>query len=56
MIRLSDSPLEKDMFVVKPLDGSAADDGSFPCGREISSFEAKEFKIPRDFVCDNCLM
>ena len=56
MIRLSDSPREKDMFVIKPTDGSGADDGSFECGREVTSYEAKEIKIPRDFTCDTCLI
>ena len=56
VIKVSDSPLEQDMRIAKPTDGSAADDGSFPCGREITSFEAKEIKIPRDLVCDTCII
>ena len=55
-IRVSDSPIESDMVVVKPTDGSAAEDGSFPCRREITPFEAKEIKIPRDLVCDTCII
>jgi len=32
-IKVSSGTKEKDMILVKPLDGSAGDDGSFPCGR-----------------------
>lgn len=56
IIRVSDSPLEKDMQVVRPTDNSAGDDGSFPCGREATNFEAKEVKIPRELVCDTCII
>ena len=56
VIRLSDSPLEKDMVIAKPLDGSAGDDGSFPCGRETTPFEAKEIKVPKELVCDTCII
>ena len=55
-ISVSDSPKEKDMKVVMPTDGSADSDGSFPCGREVVNYEAKEIKIPRDIVCDSCLI
>ena len=33
IIRVSDSPIEANMVIAKPTDGSAAEDGSFPCGR-----------------------
>jgi len=56
VIRVSDSPLEANMVIAKPTDGSAAEDGSFPCGREVTSFEAKEIKIPRDLSCDSCII
>lgn len=56
IIKVSDSPKEADMVVAKPTDGSASDDGSFPCGRHITDFEAKEIRIPRDLVCDQCLI
>ena len=56
MVRVSDSPHEKSFVTLKPLDGSAADDGTFPCGREITPYEAKEVRFPRDLVCDQCLM
>ena len=56
IIRVSDSPLEKDMVIARPTDNSAADDGSFACGREITNYEAKEIKIPHDLVCDSCLI
>ena len=56
IIRVSDSPKERDMQVAHPTDGSAADDGSFPCGREITNYEVKEIKIPRDLICDSCII
>jgi len=56
IIRVSDSPKEKDMVIAKPTDGSAADDGSFPCGRAVTDYEAKEIKIPHDLVCDSCIV
>ena len=52
IIRVSDSPNTKDYRIVLPTDGSAADDGSFECGRDITPYEAKEFKVPRDLHCD----
>ena len=58
IIRVSDSPKEKDMKVALPTDGSANDslDGSFPCGREVTNYEVKEIKIPRDLICDSCII
>lgn len=48
--------LDEDEFVVlKPRDGSAGKDGSFPCGREIG-YEGKEFRFPRNFTCDSCVL
>jgi len=55
-IRVSDTPNERDFVLVKPTDGSAGDDGSFPCGREVTNFESKEVRLPRDFSCDQCLI
>jgi len=56
IIRVSDTPFEANMVIAKPTDGSAAEDGSFPCGREITNYEAKEIKIPRELVCDTCII
>ena len=56
MVRVGDSPREGDLKLVKPTDGSAGDDGSFPCGREVTSYESKEIRIPRDLSCDRCIM
>ena len=56
LIRVADTPRERDLVTVRPTDGSAGDDGSFPCGREITSYEAKEVKIPRDLQCDQCVL
>jgi len=44
--------LDEDEFIVlKPRDGSAYKDGSFPCGREVG-YEGKEFRFPRNYTCD----
>ena len=56
IVRVGDTPRERDMVVVKPTDGSAGDDGSFPCGHEVTSYESKEIRLPRDLNCDQCIM
>ena len=40
---------------MKPRDGTANHDGSFPCGREIG-YEGKEFKFPKNYTCDSCTL
>lgn len=55
-IRVSDSPRESDYQLVLPTDGSASDDGTFPCGRDVTPYEAKEFKIPKTLECDSCIL
>ena len=48
--------MDEDKFVVlKPRDGSARTDGSFPCGRQ-GGYEGKEFKFPKDYTCDSCTL
>lgn len=48
--------LDEDEFIVlKPRDGTAHHDGSFPCGREIG-FEGKEFRFPKNYTCDACTL
>ena len=39
-----------------PLDGSGDEKGSFACGRNDISFEAKEVRLPQDANCDNCIL
>jgi hypothetical protein len=39
-----------------PLDGSASEDGSFPCGRSATEFEAKEVRFPHGISCDACIL
>ena len=56
IVKVSDTPKEADMVTLKPTDGSAAEDGSFPCGREVTTYEAKEIKIPRNLECDSCIL
>lgn len=43
------------MKLLRPLDGSADEQGYFPCGRQVSVFEAKEVRMPRDLNCDSCI-
>lgn len=40
------------MTVLFPLDGSADDTGSFPCGREEMAFEGKQVRFPKNLDCD----
>jgi hypothetical protein len=40
------------MTVLFPLDGSADDTGSFPCGREEVAFEGKQVRFPKNLDCD----
>jgi len=48
--------LEKDFTkTLMPRDDSANRDGSFPCGRT-GGFEGKEFRLPNDVVCNNCIL
>jgi hypothetical protein len=48
--------LDEGTFVtLKPRDGSANRDGSFPCGRE-KGYEGKEFRFPKDYTCDSCTL
>ena len=39
-----------------PVDGSANEDGLFPCGRQETAFEGKEFKLPTSLECDECIV
>ena len=55
-IRVGETPNERDMRVAKPTDGSANEDGSFPCGRSETAFEGKEVKLPHDLECDDCIV
>jgi hypothetical protein len=47
-------PNENEFVALHPLDGSADEDGSFPCGREQAPLEGKEFRFPKNFTCDDC--
>lgn len=38
-----------------PADGSANSTGFFPCGRS-QGFETKQFKLPDNYVCDQCTL
>ena len=39
-----------------PLDGTADERGSFPCGRSNADFEGKEVRIPQGLSCDRCIV
>lgn len=55
-IRVGDRPTESALRLVKPVDGSANEDGWFPCGRTEVLSEGKEVKLPHDLECDDCIV
>lgn len=55
-VRVGDAPTEAALKLVKPTDGSAHENGSFPCGRTEAQYEGKEFKIPATLECDTCVV
>jgi len=55
-LRVADDPNDKTWEILKLTDGSQAEDGSFPCGRNENPFEAKEFVTPRELICDRCIV
>lgn len=55
-IRVGATPDEAALHVVRPTDGSAYDDGSFPCGRQETQYEGKEVKLPLNLECDDCIV
>jgi hypothetical protein len=55
-VRLGDGPNEEDFKVLFPMDKSANKKGFFPCGRDQSGVEGKEFKFPANFSCDTCTL
>lgn len=55
-IRIGNSPNEDKMILLRPLDGSADENGYFLCGRQETSFEGKEVRLPRDISCDSCIL
>jgi hypothetical protein len=46
---------EADFRVLRPRDGSSNLDGEFACGRK-SGYEWKDFKLPKDLVCESCTL
>jgi len=55
-VRLGSGNDEDKFTVLMPRDGSADKDGSFPCGRQVTAFEGKEFRFPKNLVCDSCTL
>ena len=55
-VRIGMGPNENDFKVLFPIDGTADDSGSFPCGREQNPLEGKEFRFPKNFTCDDCAL
>lgn len=53
-LRVADTPT--DHFDLLHVFGDVNADGSFPCGRNVTPLEAKEFRLPKDLVCDNCIL
>ena len=56
VLRVADDPRDMTMEVLHMTDGSSDKDGRFPCGRNETPFEGKEFKLPKDLVCDTCIL
>jgi hypothetical protein len=54
-VRVGQGTDEDDFLVLRPRDGTADHEGSFPCGREVG-YEGKEFKLPKNFTCDQCTL
>ena len=53
-LRVADTP--NDVFTTLSVMGDVNEDGSFPCGRNATPLEAREFKLPKDLVCDTCIL
>lgn len=54
-VRISDSSDFGTFTTLFPTDGSANDEGVFPCGREKIYYETKDVVFP-DFNCDECTL
>ena len=53
-IHISPGSVEaQDYKLIRPRDESANIDGVFPCGRK-PGYEWKEFRLPKDMVCESC--
>lgn len=44
---------QSNFTLLYPLDTETDSNGAFPCGR-LKGFESKQFKLPDDYVCDQC--
>ena len=55
IVRVGEGLDESEFKILKPRDGSANSDGSFPCGRE-TGYEGKEFRFPKNYTCDSCTL
>jgi len=53
-MKIGADPESASMFTLFPIDGSADDNGSFPCGREESNFEGKMVRFPKNLDCNPC--
>ena len=56
VLRVGDDPRDTTLEVLKLTDGTQDKDGRFPCGRNETPFEAHEFKLPKDLICDACFL
>ena len=55
-MKIGTAPDGSDFDVLIPLDGSADDSGSFPCGRDETPFEGKQVRFPKTLDCDSCIL
>ena len=54
ILRIGQGADEDTFKVLFPLDKSANKKGAFPCGREETAVDGKEFIFPANFTCDSC--
>jgi hypothetical protein len=54
-VRLGSGLDEDDFTVLKPTDGTADENGKFPCGR-VGGYDGKEFKFSKGSTCESCTL
>ena len=54
-LKIASNPDLEDVSILYPLDGSADDNGAFPCGRDETPFEGKQVRFPKNMDCDACI-
>jgi len=55
-VRLGSGNDEAEFQVLRPRDGSADAEGKFPCARQATPYEGKEFRFPKNLACESCTL